>query len=235
MARLPRLVLAGHVHLILHAGNIAQHVFADVVDRDSYLECLRDAARAAGVAIHAYGLHPGEARLLATPETESSLAQMMQSVGRRFVPLFNARHGRGGSPWAGRFRSVVIESAPHLLACIRFVEGLGTPPASSPKQDERQSSSSAQHHLRGTPDRLLTEHAGFWALGNTPFEREAAYRAFVTQPAHGHELAAILLAVRSGWPLGSDGFADAVGRQSGRRVRPAPRGRPKNTVKQIEA
>lgn len=235
MARLPRLVLAGHAHLVLHAGNAAQTVFVDATDRDSYLDCLRDAARAAGVAVHAYGLHPGEARLLATPETESSLAQMMQSVGRRFVPLFNARHGRGGSPWAGRFRSVVIESEAHLLSCMRFVEGLVTPPASGAIHDERQISSSAQHHLRGTPDRLLIEHAGFWALGNTPFEREAAYRAFVSQPSHQSEMAAILLAVRSGWPLGSERFAAAVGRQSGRRARPAPRGRPKSPAEQTEA
>lgn len=227
-------MLAGHVHLILHAGNTGQHVFADVVDRDSYLECLRDAARATGVAVHAYGLHPTEVRLLATPETEASLAQMMQSVGRRFVPLFNARHGRGGSPWAGRFRSVVIESGAHLLSCMRFVEGLGTSTANNSQHDERHISSSAQHHLRGTPDRLLVGHAGFWALGNTPFEREAAYRAFVAQPADQSEMAMILLAVRSGWALGSDGFAAAVGRQSGRRARPAPRGRPKNPVKQID-
>ncbi len=230
MARLPRLVLAGHVHLIVHAGHFAQLVFADVLDRDSYLACLRDAARAAGVAVHAYSLQPGEVRLLATPEAPDSLAQMMQSVGRRFVPVFNARHGRSGSPWVGRFRSVVIESEPHLLACMRFVEGLGTQTGTSQRQDDSDRCSSSQHHLRGAPDPLLTEHAGFWALGNTPFEREAAYRAFVSKPGFERDMAAILLAVRSGWPLGSERFAAAIGQQSGRRTRPVSPGRPKKNA-----
>lgn len=235
MARLPRLVLAGQVHVIVHAGNGGEQVFADEVDRDVYLEYLRDAARAADVAVHAYGLHPGEVRLLATPETDTALAQMMQSVGRRFVPLFNARHGRVGSPWAGRFRSVAVESGPHVLACMRFVEGLGTPPASRQTQTEHQVSSSAPHHLQGTANRLLIEHAGFWALGNTPFEREAAYRAYVSQPAYEADMATILLAIRSGLPLGSEGFAAAAARQSGRRARPAPRGRPKKLMAHIES
>lgn len=234
MARLPRLVLAGHVHLIIHGRHNAQLVFADAIDRDTYLDNLCDAARAAGVAVHAYGLHPAEVRLLATPETDASLAQMMQSVGRRFVPLFNARHGRSGSPWAGRYRSTVIESEPHLLACMRFVEGLDTPLAGSVRLDESQLSSSAQHHLRGLPDTLVIEHAGFWALGNTPFAREAAYRAVVSQPAHACEMAAILHAARSGWPLGSEAFVAAVSQQSGRRARPAPRGRPKKPSESLE-
>ena len=205
-------------------------MFADGTDRENYLACLCDAAKQAGVAIHAYGLHAAEVRLLATPETEAALGQLMQSVGRRFVKLFNQRHARTGTPWEGRFRSTVIESERYLLACMRFVEGAGAALGLGGRLDDAHLGSSAAHHLHGAADPLIVEHASFWALGNTPFEREAAYRAYVAQPPAAAEMATILLAARKGWALGSEHFADLVGRQSGRRATPASRGRPKKAL-----
>jgi hypothetical protein len=35
--------------------------------------------------------------------------------------------------------------------------------------------SSYCHHAGIRPDGLMTDHAKVWALGNTPFQREAAY------------------------------------------------------------
>ena len=199
-------------------------------DRSTYLASLSDAAREARVAIHAYGLRPAEVRLLATPETEGGLATMMQSLGRRFVRLFNQRHGRSGSPWDGRFRSTVIEAEKHLIACMRFVECPGASEMASGPRDDSTFWSSAAHHLQGAADPLLAAHPGFWALGNTPFEREAAYRKAVSQPADESEMAAILLAARHGWVLGSERFAMQAGEQAGRRSRPAAPGRPRKAL-----
>lgn len=230
MARLRRIVLPGHPHVVHHSGNNGQTVFHDGVDRANYVAFLRDAAKQNRVAIHAYGLQPAEVRLLATPETEAALADMMQSVGRRFVRVFNQRHGRTGTPWEGRFRSTVIESEPYMLACMRFVEGADATLALDGRHDDSLPRSSAAHHLYGATDPLLVEHASFWALGNTPFEREAAYRAYVAQSPAEAAMATILLATRNGWALGSVQFAGLVGRQSGRRANPVRRGRPKRIL-----
>ena len=222
MARLRRIVLPGQPHVILHRGHNGQAVFVDAEDRAAYLWSLREAAREAQVAVHAYGLLEGEVRLLVTPSSEAGLGQMLQAVGRRFVRGFNRRHGRSGTPWEGRFRSTVIESAPHFVDCMHFVEA----PTAISGTEDAPAWSSTDHHLGGRRDALVAPHPAFWALGNTPFDREAAYRRIVAQPLAPDVMAAILHAAQNGWVLGSAEFAAWVAGQTGRRPRPAARGRP---------
>lgn len=223
MARLRRIVIPGQVHVIVHRGHNGQSVFADERDRETYLSSLRDAAREAGVAVHAYGLFGPEVRLLVTPRGEAGLGRMMQSIGRRFVRAFNQRHACTGTPWEGRFRSAVIEAELHFLACMRFVEGLAEAGTMAATDGVR---TSAAHHLAGRDDALVEAHPAYWALGNTPFEREAAYGRMTAQPVPAAQLAAILHAASNGWVLGSDAFAAQVMARAQRKARPSAPGRP---------
>jgi putative transposase len=225
MARLPRAVMPGHPHLLIHQGHSGQPVFLDAADAALYLATLADAARAARLAVHAYALFVNEVRLLATPEAADGLAQLMQAVGRRYVPAFNRKYSRRGTPWEGRFRSAVVEPGPQFLACLRFIE-VATPVRGSPGAGEPVLCSLA-HHLGQRVDPLVADHPAFWAFGNTPFEREAAYRRFIEQPPKEGEVAAILLAARNGWALGSPAFRASVAQHAGRRVQAAARGRPR--------
>jgi len=228
MARLRRAVLPGQPHMIIHRGQSGQAVFSDAADRDHYLAGLRASATEARVAIHAYALLENEVRLLVTPSTVTGLADLMQAVGRQYVPAFNKKYGRSGSPWQGRFRSTVIEAANHFRACLRFVESWGeVETADATRALGGAVWSSAAHHLGTRVDPLISDHPAFWAFGNTPFEREAAYRHFVKQAPAEDEVAAILRAALNGWVLGSPEFVASVGRQTGRRPQPAQRGRPK--------
>jgi putative transposase len=222
VARLRRIVLPGELHVVVHRGHNGQPVFIDEHDRDAYLASVREAGREAGVAIHAYGLLTREVRLLVTPRDAEGLGRMMQSVGRRYVRQFNQRHARSGTPWEGRFRSAVIEAASQLPAAMYFVEALAEPGA----DDVR---SSAGHHLTGQADALVVAHPSFWALGNTPFEREAAYRRYAADGPPERQLAAILHAAAHGWAVGSDGFLATAAQQAERRPRPASPGRPRVT------
>ena len=223
MARLPRLVAPGLPHLIVHRGHNGQVVFLDDADRAHYLRALAMCAREAGVAVHGYGLQSTEVRLLATPDDERGLAAMMQALGRRYVRAFNLRHGRSSTPWEGRFRSTVIEPRVYLVPALLVVEASGMALASG--HDPAPWTSSA-HHLGQRFDPLVTEHASFWALGNTPFEREAAYRALLQRGLGAHEVATILDAATKGWALGTPEFVERLGADTGRRTRPLPRGRP---------
>jgi len=231
MARLRRIVMPGQAHVIIHLGHNGQAVFVDDRDQATYLSSLRDAAGETGVAIHGYGLFGHELRLLATPGEAAGLARMMQAVGRRFVRSFNQRHGRSGTPWEGRFRSTAIEADTHFLACLRFVEGLSEAGADamSPGSGEVGRSSAARH-LAGRDDAIVQAHPAYWALGNTPFEREAAYRRIAARPIPAPQLAAILHAAMHGWVLGSDAFAARAADHVQRKVRPSAPGRPRRNV-----
>jgi len=214
-------VLPGHPHLIVQRAQRGQRAFLDAQDRARYGADLRECAALSGVAIHAYALLDDEVRLLVTPAAEDALAQMMQSIGRRYVRAFNLRHRRSGTPWEGRFRSTVVEAERYFVACLQFVE--------APFLAGAQTSawSSLRHHLGLAVDAMITEHPAFWSLGNTPFEREAAYRLRIEQGLPASDMAAILRAAHHGWALGGAEFAALVHQLSGRRPQPMTAGRPR--------
>ena len=225
MARLPRLAVAGHLHLLIQRVHQQQSVFADPADRGAYLQCLGEAAAKHGVALHGYGLSPSEVRLLATPTDALALGRMVQSIGRHFVAGFNRRNGRQGALWEGRFRSTVVEPDDYFLPCLRYVEGATDPRAIEPGTDVVPWSS-VEHHAGHRTDAFVTEHALFWKLGNTPFEREAAYRAAMQRPMAPAEAQGIAIASLRGWVLGSETFVSHLAQQVERRLRPLPPGRP---------
>jgi putative transposase len=226
MARLPRLIVPGLPHLVVQRGHNDQAAFADDGDRETYLRLLAAAAPEVGVEIHAYGLQPAEVRLLATPSSDRSLAALMQAVGRRYVRAFNLRHGRRSSPWEGRYRSTVVEPGPDVITSVLVVDSLASATQGFAGGSEPPRWTSAAHHLGIRRDGLITDHPVFWLLGNTPFEREAAYRSRFEQGLSAAESRRVLDAALGGWALASKEFAAQLGVERGRRAHPLPRGRP---------
>ena len=228
MARLPRLTAPGLPHHLIQRGNNRQPVFVDEADCSRYLDDLADLAALHGLAIHAYVLMPNHVHLLATPAAADTLARVMQALGRRYVRWFNARHRRTGTLWEGRYRSTVVETDRYLLACMRYIEmnpvraGLVDDPAA-------YRWSSHRHQLGQVVDPLIAEHAVYWALGNTPFERQLAYRRLLEQGPLAGEIDAIRTATHRGWALGDPAFLDELAAKAGRRARPLRPGRPRRT------
>jgi len=227
MARLPRLYLPGLPQLALLNGHDGDVVFRDAADYRLFLDALREAARSNGFALHAYVLMPDHLHLLGTGNAPDSLARTLQSVGRRYVAAFNARHGRRGTLWNGRFRSTVLAPDEFLLPAMRYLE---THPfrAGLVASDADWPWSSLPHHLGLGADPALSDHLEYWKLGNTPFERQAAYRAYLDDGATAAaEFDAIRAATRGGWLLASPNFAGTAGNQANRRLVPAKPGRPR--------
>lgn len=221
MARLPRLAVAGQAHLALMLGHGALPVFADDEDRRQFLAALRESALQQQVAVHAYALLPGEVVLLLTPATDGALGALMQGLGRRYGAAFNRRHGRRGSLWAGRFRTAVVQGGATALDALLFVDLQGqADPAWC----------SLDHHLGRRRDPLVTDGDAWWMLGNTPFEREAAFRRRVDEGLAPGRSAAFADAVHKGWAVGDDIFLAALAQQAERPVQPRPRGRPRRSA-----
>ncbi len=225
MARLPRLTLAGYPHHIIQRGNNRQVIFVDRQDFETMLASLAENAQKFAVAIHAYVLMDNHFHLLATPATAEALPLMMQAVGRSYVRYFNQRHGRSGTLWEGRYRSTLIETERYLLACMVYIDlnpvraGMVALPAAWPW-------SSHAHYLGQRVEKLVTPHALYWALGNTPFAREAAYAALVQTGIGSGEQAALTDAALRGWALGDADFVAELQKKSTRRVAKARPGRP---------
>jgi len=224
MARLPRLVIPNQPHHIIQRGNDRQTIFRDNDDFQTFLDWLREAAKQYQVAVHAYVLMSNHLHLLATPNDEVGLAKMMQWVGRHYVPYFNHKYQRSGTLWQGRFKTSVIDSERYFMVCSRYIE-LNPVRAGIAHNPVEYHWSSYQHHIGLRTDPLITDHSLYWALGNTPFEREASYKALTEQGISPTELEQMRYSFK-GWVIGSDQFKAQLEKQSSRRVTPAPKGRP---------
>ena len=229
MARLPRLIIPALPHYVIQRGSNRQSVFQDAADYAQFLSWLKAGAKMFKVAIHAYVLLPDQLHLLATPGDATGLGQLMQWLGRYYVPYFNQKYGREGALWQGRYKTSVIDPDNFFLTCCRYLECVPVQTGAVGQALDHAWSSYA-HHAGVRPDPLITDHALYWALGNTPFDREAAYLRLFEQGLGSSQVKTLEQAVLKGWPLGSEPFKQALELKMQRQVLPARRGRPRKVV-----
>jgi putative transposase len=214
--------------LVLHESHGGEPLFRDDEDLHRYRAILASAVRAHGLALHAYGMATQRIGLLATPQTAAGFSRGLQAIAGGYAAYFNRRHARSGTLWSGRFRATVIEPAEFLLTGMQYVEtqlavvagqdGAGDVPG--------QLASSLERHIFGRADSLVDDHPLYWALGNTPFDREVAYRAFIEDRAGARKLLDVANGVRKGWALGGADFLQGLTDSAPRRVIALKPGRP---------
>lgn len=230
MARLPRLALPLRLHHVAQAGINGGSIFEDDSDCLSWVSMLSRLTQRHGVALHAWLLLPQRFHLLVTPTEATGLSLMMQDLARDYGRHFNAKHGRSGTLWAGRFRSSILEPESHGLACMLMMDalpvrlGLVETAADYAWSSHRQliggQSPSAFPDLRPT--------TFVWQLGNTPFAREEAYRRLVGAQPLAERDKELQAALEGGWALGSSDFLVELSRLTARRLARSKPGRPRS-------
>jgi putative transposase len=225
MARLPRLTLPGYPHHIIQRGNNRQPIFASSADYDALLALIEEYSKKFGVAIHSYVLMSNHFHLLATPADVEGIPQLMQAVGRSYVRSFNNRQARTGTLWEGRYKSTLIQADRHLLACMVYIDlnpvraFIAADPAAYPW-------SSHLHYVGRRVDKLVTPHALYWELGNTPFAREHRYAELVRAGIGPQQQQALTDATFRGWALGEADYVADLQRRTERRLSKGKAGRP---------
>ena len=225
MARLPRLTVTGYPHHVILRGNNRHDIFLSVADYQRMLDLLFEHSRAQKVDVHGYVLMGNHLHLLLTPQEDQALPKMMQAVGRSYVQAFNKRHSRTGTLWEGRYRSTLIQTDRYLLACMVYID-LNPLRAQMVTQPEDYVWSSFGHYAGHRVDRLITPHALYWGLGNTPFAREASYAELVHAGISADQQGALTDATLSGWALGDADFVADLQKQTDRRLFKTKAGRP---------
>jgi len=233
MARLPRLIVPHQPHHVIQRSVDGVTAFRDDADYSAFLGWLHEAAKRFKVAIHAYALLPGQINLLLTPSDKLGMGKMMQWVGRQYVPYFNVRYRRSGTLWQGRFRATVLEAPRYFITCSCYID-LCPVYAAHAAVPEAYQWSSYGHHAGIKSDPLITDHALYWSLGNTPFEREAAYRRLAEQGVSQAEIEALNNATLKAWAHGSEKFKLELESKGNRRLSPAKRGRPAKSAQRSE-
>lgn len=224
MARLPRLIVPHQPHFIIQHGNDSHPLFREPDDYRQFLFWLQQSAKLCKVAIHAWALLPDRLQLLATPADETGLATCLQRCGRYYVPWYNAKYGRAGALFGGRFKTAVVEAEAYLLPCSLYIEA--APQRAGLGEGITWPWSSFGQHAGLASDALTVDHRLVWDLGNTPFQREAAWKALTERGLGTAMVADIEAGVLKGWPLGSAAFKADLQKKAQRQVLPARRGRP---------
>lgn len=225
MARLPRLSFVGLPHHVIQRGHSGSSIFQRPADYQFMLELMREYANSFAVEVHAYVLMPNHFHLLLTPQTESGLPHMLQAIGRRYVRYFNDAQGRTGTLWDGRYRSTVLQPETYLLPCMAYIDLNPLRSHLAPHVSEYPWSSH-RHYIGHHIDKLVTPHAQFWGLGNTPFAREAAYADLISAGLPAQQVNALTDSTLKGWALGDASFLQNLQKETPRRLSKGQAGRP---------
>ena len=213
------------LHIVQRGHNRDPCFFAEA-DYGVYLRWLAVALLDAQCALHAYALMTNHVHLLVTPRKAALVPKLLIVLGRRYVQHINVTYQRTGTLWDSRYKSSLIDAPSYMLTCMRYIElnpvhaGMVRDPA-----DYRWTSYRANG--LGRPDRLLTHHAVYAALGHDDSRRQAAYRELFRLGLDCEVVSDIRLALERGNPLGNQRFRDAIERALGRACLARPRGRPR--------
>ena len=225
MARLPRLDVPGVAQHVIQRGNNRQVCFASEQDFAAYAGWLHEYAVKFEVQIHAWVFMTNHVHLLMTPSKEGGVSQLMQSLGRRYVPYFNYSYKRSGTLWEGRFKSCLVQSERYLLECYRYIE-LNPVRADMVAAPGDYKWCSYQCNGLGVDSKLISPHAEYLALGQDKEERLANYRSFFVGQIRPELVTQITEMTNKGFVIGSERFAKEIEALTQRQTQPAKLGRP---------
>jgi len=160
LPRKPRLFLPKQPQHIVVRGHNRDPILVREDNFRFLYQCLRDAAKLNGVAIHAWVFMHNHLHLLVTPATADSLPKTMQSVGRRYAQYFNRCYHRSGALWEGRYKAGLVDADRYLLSCYQYIE-LNPVRAGIVSQAEDYPYSSYAANALGKDDSMVTPHEVF--------------------------------------------------------------------------
>lgn len=224
MARQPRIDLPGIAQHVVQRGNNRLPCFLDEGDRKRYLHMLREGLVKTGCQLHAYVLMDNHVHLLLTPPETGAISRLMQQLGRQYVSLFNARHGRTGTLWEGRYKACLVDSSAYVLHCSRYIE-LNPVRARMTADPIDYKWSSCRTNCGHDADPLVTPHPCYQSLAASARQRAEAYRSLLYRGLDDALIQEIRAYLQQQRALGRDSFRAMVEAQTRRfaGIRPAHR------------
>ena len=226
MPRPLRLDIPGIPQHVVQRGNDRGPCFFREPDYVRYLGLLRELAAREGCAVHAYVLMTNHVHLLLSPSAAGAVARLMQSMGRSYVRYVNDSYERTGTLWEGRYKACPVDSGRYVLHCQRYIE-LNPLRAAMVFDPADYAWSSHRASALGLPDPLLTPHPDYLALGDTPGERQRAYRQW-SLGAGADETTVIREHIQRQHAYGSEAFRAQIEATLGRSAGPRKIGRPRH-------
>jgi putative transposase len=209
MSRLARIVVPGLAHHVTQRGNGRQQVFFRDADYAWYLQLLTASCAATRVSCLAYCLMPNHVHLLLVPATVDGLRRCLSVVHRAYAGALNARLGRSGHFWQGRYGSVAMDE-PHLYEALRYVL-LNPVRARLTVTPEAWRWSSARVYLAGECDELTNPWRMLGLIGDV--------RTYLAERPDAVRVERLRVAETIGRPAAEADFLLRLEQETGRRLR----------------
>ena len=209
MGRSWRIEYEGALYHVLSRGNERREIFYGDEDRRLFIATLGDMAERFGIDLYAYVLMNNHYHLVFRTR-RANLSRAMQWFGVTYTNRFNARNGRIGHLFQGRFKNMLVESDAYLMRLSFYIHrnplraGLVTRLA-----DHRWSSYRAYAYGEKPPLWLRTEEV--LSQFQDPRDRHAAYREEMQR--YSQEEARLWEDLRHGFILGTKNFVEVIRRR----------------------
>ena len=121
MPRLPRINIAHGLYYITVKGSVGETIFTDQKDYTMYLELLKKYKEQYNFKLFSFCLLPDSLGLLMELSEGQTISMIMHDISSSYTKYFNSRYARKGHVFRERFKSVVAEKGPYLLALLRQI------------------------------------------------------------------------------------------------------------------
>lgn len=225
MTRLARFSVASQAHYVVMrcVPDISLIPFDSNIEK--LFEIFAAESRKNKVDVSGFAIFTDQIHLILTPrERAEDLSAFVQQLSRLYSRYFNEEFSRTGKIWLGRFESSLLQGKDTVLKAILWMEWL--PEYLGYGEPQYYPWTSYFHHSGIRSDYFVMPSPDYWALGNTPFERQKKYKElFAAGPDEkfGRDL---LARVKRGWPVAEKEFLESLGVSQERIAPLRKRGRP---------
>jgi putative transposase len=120
MARKKRFYRIDSCHHVMLRGNGGQDLFLDIADRVRFCLLLQAASEKYTFRVHAFCFMKNHVHLMLEP-LERPLQDGVHSFSFRYAQYFNAKYGKRGYLYQGRFRSICVQDGTYFKRLIRYI------------------------------------------------------------------------------------------------------------------
>jgi putative transposase len=118
MPRQPRVEYEGAIYHVMNRGDRGENIVERETDRQEFVRALEEACEKTGWEVHAYCLMKNHFHLVMETPKANLVVGMKWFLGA-YTIRYNARHRLRGHLFAGRYKSIVVDSEdPYYLRVV---------------------------------------------------------------------------------------------------------------------
>jgi len=220
MARTARIAIPNYPYHVTQRGNYGQDIFDGKEDAQNYLELIKNYSNIYKLSLLAYCLMNNHVHFIIIPEKKDSLSNVFKVVNMRYAQYINKKRGATGHLWQGRYYSCLLDQS-HLIKAIRHIENNPVRAGFIKEVWQWRWSSAAFHSGRKENNMNLKDISEICEM------QTADWRDYLKLGEEQYWINDFRKNTTLSRPFGTDKFIDQMEKKLGRKIRVAPRGRPK--------